>query len=143
MSLQTVFEVIIALSGVMIGWLLSQLTDFNKDRQKRLKIKKALINELSIIRKAFESTLETKNNHIPDEQYPFITANYDSVKTELSSFLKPDSLAKVQRTYEEINKLNSEGRHHPFWAGSLAHTFQFTDFNKLIKLIDESILELR
>jgi hypothetical protein len=105
-------------------------------------IKKALINELSIIRKAFSDALQNKNR-ITDEQYPFITKICDSVKVELASFLKLNSLAKVQRTYEGIKKLNSEGRGHIVIAGSLDHIFQFTDFNKLITLMDNSIAQLK
>lgn len=141
--LESIIAVISAVIGVVIGWLLSQLTDFIKNRRRRTIIKRALINELSIIRKAFYDALVTNENRIPDKQYPFITVAYDSVKTELASFLKPDSLAKVQRTYEEIKKLNSEGRGHLTIAGSLDHIFQFTDFEQLNKLIDASLVQLR
>ena len=142
MSEQIPWESIIALIGVGIGWLLSQLTDSTKNKRRRTMIRRALVNELSIIRKAFSGALKKEENLITDEQYPFITETYDSVKMELASFLKPDSLAKVQRTYEEIKKLNSEGRGHIVIAGSLDHIFQFTDFNKLVTLIDNSIAQL-
>lgn len=142
MSEQIPWESIIALIGVGIGWLLSQLTDSTKNKRRRTMIRRALVNELSIIRKAFSGALKKEENLITDEQYPFITETYDSVKMELASFLKPDSLAKVQRTYEEIKKLNSEGRGHIVIGGSLDHIFQFTDFNKLITLIDNSIAQL-
>jgi hypothetical protein len=142
MSEQIPLESLIAVIGVVIGWLLSQLTDSIKNRRRRTIIKRALINELSIIRKAFSGALKKGGNRIPDEQYPFIIETYDSVSIKLASFLKLDSLAKVQRTYEEIKKLNSEGRGLVI-AGSLDHIFQFTDFNKLITLIDDSIAQLR
>jgi len=105
-------------------------------------IKKALINELSIIRKTF-SDASKKENRIPDERYPFIMETYNSVKIELASFLKPESLAIVQRTYEEIRKMNSEGRGHLTFPPNLDHLFQFTDFNKLVALIDDSVTRLK
>ena len=80
MSEQIPWEAIIAVIGVGIGWLLSQLTDSIKNRQRRTIIKRALINELSIIRKAFFDALKNGKSRIPDEQYPFIIVTYDSVK---------------------------------------------------------------
>ena len=122
--------------------MLAQLTDLSKKRRRKASIKNALINELSIIRKTFSDAIE-KENRIPDERYPFIIETYDSVKIELASFLKPESLAVVQRTYEEIRKMNLEGRGHIVIAGSLDHIYQFTDFNKLITLIDDSVTRLK
>jgi hypothetical protein len=133
---------ILAIIGVIIGWLLSQLTDSIRNRRRKTMIKRALINELSIIRKTFSDALKS-GNRISNGQYPFITETYDSVRIELASFLKLDSLAKVQRTYEEIKKLNSEGRGHITIPPNLNHIFQFTDFKKLITLIDASIALLK
>jgi len=133
---------VLPLIGVVIGFLLAQLTDLGKKRRRQTSIKRALINELSIIRKTFSEALE-KENRIPDERYPFIIETYDSVKIELASFLKPESLAIVQRTYEEIRKMNSEGRGHLTFPPNLDHLFQFTDFNKLIVLIDDSVTRLK
>jgi len=145
MSAQIPWEAIIPLIGVGIGWLLAQLTDSIKNRKRRTIIKRALINELSIIRKAFSDALKREEGKrwIVDEQYPFITETYDSVKIELASFLKPDSLAKVQRTYEEIKKLNMGAGGHRIMSISLNHLFPSADFDKLIKLIDESIAQLK
>ena len=138
----TMSELILPLIGVGVGFLLAQLTDLMKNRRRKALIKKALINELSIIRKTL-SDAPKKQNRIPDERFPLIMGTYNSVKIELASFLKPDSLAVVQRTYEEIRKMNSEGRGHIVIAGSLDHIFQFTDFNKLVALIDDSITRLK
>lgn len=143
MSEQIPWSSIIALIGVGFGWLLSQLTDSVKKWRRKTMIKVALINELSIIRKTCSDALEGKKNRLSDEQFPFITETYDSIKIEIASFLKPDSLAKVQRTYEEIKKLNSEGRGHIVIPPQLDHIFQFTDFNMLITLIDGSITRLK
>jgi len=141
MSEQILWNGILAVIGVGIGFLLSQLTDLIKNWRRKTRIKKALINELSIIRKTFSDALK-RENRISDAQFPFITVAYDSAMFELASFLKTDSVAIVQRTYEEIRKLNSEGRSLVF-AGSLDRLFQFADFNKLIKLIDDSIACLK
>jgi hypothetical protein len=141
---ETIIAVIGAVIGVVIGWSLSQLTDLVKNKRRKTLIKRALINELSIIRKTFSDALKSGENRIRDEQVPFITETYDSVGIELASFLKPDSLAIVQRTYEEIRKLNPEDHHgHLVMGGSLDHIFQFTDFNKLIALIDDSVTRLK
>jgi hypothetical protein len=143
MSEQIPWNSIIAVIGVGIGWLLSQLTDSMKNWRRKTMIKRALINELSIIRRTCSDALKGEKNQIPDEQFPFITETYDSVKIELASFLKLDSLATVQRTYEEIKKLNSEGRGHIVIPPELDHIFQFTDFNKLITLVDDSVTRLK
>jgi len=58
MSEQIPWESIIVVIGVGIGWLLSQLTDSIKNRRRKTMIKRALINELSIIRKAFSGALK-------------------------------------------------------------------------------------
>jgi hypothetical protein len=142
MSEQIPWGPILGIIGVAVGFLLSQLTDSIKNRRRKALIKRALINELSIVRKTLSDAPESENR-VPDEQTPFITEIYDSVKTELASFLKPDSLSKVQRTYEEIRKLNLEGRGHIVMAGSLDHLYQFTDFKKLIALIDDSLTQLK
>jgi hypothetical protein len=130
--------------GVGIGWLLSQVTDVVKGKGRKSIIRRALVNELSIVRKTFSDAPKKGENRIPDAQVPFITETYDSVRTELASFLRPDSLAVVQRTYEEIKKLNLENqRGHLVIAGSLDHIFQFSDFDKLITLIDDSVTRLK
>lgn len=115
--------------------------DFKDNRQMKAVIKRALINELSIIRRTLSE--REKENRIPDERFPLITGAYDSFGIELASFLKPESLTAIQRTYEEIRKMNSGGRGHIVIAGSLDHIFQFTDFEKLISLIDDSISRLK
>ena len=136
---------IVTLIAVGIGWLLAQSTNFVKNWQKRNTRKKAVINELSIIRKTFDDALsmEESKRWIVDEQYPFITETYDSVKIELASFLKPDSLAKVQRTYKEIKKLNMGAGGHILMSISLNHLFPTANFNKLISLIDDAIAQLK
>lgn len=143
MSEQILLSGIFTVLGVVIGFLLSQLTDLVKNKGRKSIVKKALSNELSIVRKTLSEALKKKDKRIPDERVPFIVENYDSVRTELASFMKPDSLAVIQRAYEEIKKMNLEGRGHIVIAGSLDHIYQFTDFNKLITLIDESISQLR
>jgi len=104
-------------------------------------VKKAMINELSIIRKTLSDGRE-RGNKIPNAQFPLVTHTFDSVKVELASFLKPDSLAIVQRTYEEIRKMNSEGGGHIVIPPGLDHLYQFTNFDKVITLIDDSITRL-
>jgi|SRR3972149_5635470 len=142
MSEQILWNGILAVIGVGIGFLLSQLTDLMKNSRRKGVIKKALINELSIIRKTLSDGLE-RENRISNQQFPLITDTYDSVRIELASFIKPDSLAVVQRTYQEIRKMNSEAGGHIVIAGSLDHIYQFTDFNKVITLIDDSVTRLK
>ncbi len=142
MSEQFPWGGILAVISVIIGFLLSQLTDLMKNRRRRAVIKRALINELSIIRETL-SDAPKEENRIPDERIPLITEAYDSVKIELASFLKPDALAIVQRTYEEIRKMNLEGHGHIVIAGSSDHLYQFTDFKKLIASIDDSVTRLK
>lgn len=132
---------ILAIIGVGVGFLLSQLTDLTKKMRRKSLIKKALINELSIIRKTLDDGRK-RENRISNEHFPLITETYGSVWIELASFLKPDSLAVVQRTYQEIKKMNSEGDGHLVMIG-LDHLYQFTDFNKIIALIDDSVTRLK
>lgn len=137
------WELFLVIVGVLIGFLLSQIPEWMKNRKREKVIRKALVNELSIIRKTLSNGLKSKDqNRISDEQYPLLTQAYDSVKTELASFLKPESLSKVQRTYEEIGKMNLGGRGHIVIPPS-SHIFQFTDFHQIITLIDDSIAQLR
>ena len=142
MSEQIPWSPILAVLGVVIGWGLSQLTDLVKNRHGKGTIKKALINELSITRKTLSDGKE-KGNKIPNAQFPLLTQTYDSVKIELASFLKPDSLAMVQRTYEEIRKMNSEGGGHIILPPELVHLYQFTNFDKIISMIDDSLARLK
>jgi hypothetical protein len=144
-TLQIPWDSIVTLIAVGIGWLLAQSTDLVKTWQKRKTIKKALVNELSIIRKAFSDALERGEHKrwILDEEYPFITEVYDSIKIELASFLKLDSLAKVQRTYKEIKKLSMGAGDHTVMGLSLNHLFPMANFNKFIKLIDDAITQLK
>lgn len=132
---------ILAIIGVGVGFLLSQLTDLIKNMRRKCVIKRALINELSIIRKTLDDGRK-RENRISNEHFPLITETYDSVWIKLASFLKPDSLAVVQRTYQEIKKMNSEGGGHLVMIG-LDHLYQFTDFNKIIALIDDSVTRLK
>jgi hypothetical protein len=142
MSEQIPWSPILAVLGVVIGWGLSQLTDFVKNRHGRSTVKKALINELSIIRRTLSDGKE-KGNKMPNAQFPLVMQTYDSVKIELASFLKPDSLAIVQRAYEEIRKMNSEGGGHITFPPDLVHHYQFTNFDKIISMIDDSIARLK
>jgi len=98
MSERIPWEPILPLIGVGIGFLLSQLTDLIKNKRRKALIGRGLINKLSIIQKTLSDALKKKEPRISDEQIPLITETYDSVKIELASFLKPDSLAIVQRT---------------------------------------------
>jgi hypothetical protein len=147
MSEQIPWESIITVIGVSIGWLLSQLTDSVKNRRRERLIKRALVHELSIIRTTFYDT--TKNeNRVPHDQYPLMTEIYDSVKVELATFLKPDSLAKVERTYSEIKYLNTkanpqlDSHHGQFGKLELDYHFQYVNFYKLIGLVDDAIAQL-
>jgi len=141
MSEQITWNSIFGLVGVVIGFVLSQLTDLMKNKRRKKLIKKAVIRELSIIKKTL-SEGSKKGNKIPNAEFPLITETYDSVKVELASFLKPDSLAIVQRTYEEIKKLNSEGGGHLVIPPGLDHLYQFTNFDKVIAFVDDSITHL-
>lgn len=95
--------VIGTVAGTLIGFTLSQLANWSKNRGRKNTIKKALTHELTIIKDSLE---KAKDKTLPATQTPFITETYDAVKVDLASFLEPESLATVQRTYEMIRKLN-------------------------------------
>jgi hypothetical protein len=133
---------ILPIITLIIGFFLSQSTDLMKNWKRKRLVKKALINELSIIRKTLSDALQGGEQRISDDQYPLITETYDSTRVDLASFLKLDSLTVVQRTYQEIRKMNSEGGGHIVIPPS-SHLFQFIDFNNIIALIDDSISQLK
>jgi hypothetical protein len=118
MSEQIPWNGILTVIGVGIGYSLSQLTDLVKNMRRKSSIKKALTNELFIIRKTLDDGRKM-GNRISDERFPLIMETYDSVRIELASFLKPDSLAVVQKTYQEIRKINSVGGSDTGMARSL------------------------
>jgi len=96
---------ILVVVGVVIGFMMSQLAEIWKNKRRESVIKKALRTELTVV---YMTLVDGGNNanHVKQERFPFITEVYDSVKIELAAMLEPTYLSNLQRTYEEIKKLN-------------------------------------
>jgi hypothetical protein len=124
--------------------MLSQLTNWSKNRGRKNIIKKALTHELAIIKDTLE---KSKDQTVPAQQTPFITETYDAVKVELASFLEPMALTTVQRTYEMIRRLNQPIASTPegytiIDQDSNRH-YYYADFSLIITYIYQAIMELK
>jgi len=145
MSEQIPWNLISAIVGVVTGFLLSQVTEVWKNKRKKDTIKKALLNELKVVRETI-SEAQKRGNAVPMEKFPFITETYDSIKVELASILKPNQLAVLQRTYEEIKKLNlplersSSG--YIQTVGSTDYIYIENALEKVSKLVETTINQL-
>ena len=98
---------IFTLVGVGIGAILTFVSVAIKDKRRQNVIRKALYNELTVVLNILENT-DHDDHHmkLPDDKFPFITETYETAKVELASFLKPDDLWIVQKTYARIKNLN-------------------------------------
>jgi hypothetical protein len=106
MSEQIPLSSIFALIGVVVGFVLSQLSDVIRGKKRKKMIIKALVNELKVINISLSKASKDKDNRLPFESHPLITDTYDSVKAEIASMLEPAKLAVVQKTYQQIKQFN-------------------------------------
>jgi len=95
-----------AIIGVIVGFFLSQVADLIKRVRTKHTIKKALINELSVIKDSLSYAVN--NDHkLPKDRLPIITDVYDTSKHKLASILKPKKLFIIQKTYAQIKQVGS------------------------------------
>ena len=99
---------ILALAGVVVGFVLSTANESIKEKRKKNSIKKALYNELTNIFSILQNAknIDESRVTIPNEKFPFILETYNATKAEIASFLNPQDLWLVQRTYAQVEKLN-------------------------------------
>jgi phosphate/sulfate permease len=133
--------------GVILGFMLPELSNNKKEQKRQQTIKVAVINELKIINDTLsnaEHVSYVRNGEnlqlaIAGEKMPLITETYNAVKIDLASFLKPEALATIQRTYVEIQKLNERGRTA---LNCSAYTYYCSELEAVIKLINKALKQL-
>jgi hypothetical protein len=133
--------------GVIVGFFLSQVTDFVKNIRNKQNIKKALVNELSIIRDSLSYAVD--NDHkLPKDRLPIITEVYDTSRHELPSILKPKQLLIITKTYAQIKQVGSPmGSGKTLFRGYIElaggdHVVYQHDLNDEITLLKQAIVEL-
>ena len=84
-----------AIIGVIVGFSLSQVAELIKSVRNKRTIKKALINELSVIKDNL-SYAANNDYKLPKDRLPIITEIYDTFKRKLASILKPRQLFIIQ-----------------------------------------------
>jgi len=145
MSEQIPWNLMSAIVGIVVGFVLSQVTELWRNKRRKDTIKKALLNELRVIREAL-SEAQKRSGGVPAERFPFITDTYDSIKVELASILKPNQLAVLQRTYEEIKKLNlpleKSPRGYIQTVGSTDYIYIGNAIAEVSELVEKIIKEL-
>ena len=95
---------VFTLVGVVVGFSLSQVAEVIKSEKTKRTIKKALINELSVIKENLLYAVNHENN-LPKDRLPIVTEIYDTSKHKLVSILKPNQLLTIQKTYAQIKQV--------------------------------------
>lgn len=94
---------------MITGFALSQGAEFFKAQRHTAKIKKAVSNELSVIKETLSNAQKGKETStISCKDFPFLIIIYNSVKAELASSLEPQKLTYVNRAYQLIDELNTD-----------------------------------
>jgi hypothetical protein len=98
------WDSVFTLVGVVVGFSLSQVADLIKNIRSKRIIKKALFNELFVIK---ENLLyaASHENKLPKDRLPIITEIYDTSKHKLASILKPNQLLITQKTYAQVKQV--------------------------------------
>lgn len=87
-----------------MGFSLSQLAYFIRVERNKRNIKKALVNELSVIKDSLSFAV-SNGYKLPKDRLPIITEVYDTSKGRLASILKPEQLLIIQRAYAQIKQV--------------------------------------
>jgi len=133
--------------GVIVGFSLSQVADFIKRVGTKRTVKKAIINELSVIKDDLSYAV-SNNDKLPKDRLPIITEMYDTSKRKLASILKPKQLSIIQKTYAQIKQVGS-----PMESGNTLfrgyielaggdHVIYQHNLNDEITLLEKAIAEL-
>jgi hypothetical protein len=98
------WDSVFTLIGVAVGFGLTEVAAFSRNRRRRKIIKKALHSELAVI---YDSLVKARDNgsKLAFENFPLVTDSYDSLRIELTSTLPIANLAKVQRAYSQVKTL--------------------------------------
>lgn len=134
--------------GVTVGFSLYEVADFIKSLRNKRIIRKALINELLVIK---DNLSYAANNgcKLPKDRLPIITEVYDTSKRKLASILKPRQLNIIQRTYAQIKQVGSPmSSGHTLFRGYIElaggdHVIYQHNLNDEVTLLEQAIAELR
>ena len=110
----------------------------------------ALKNELSVVHTIITKDFPKDPNkavQVSEENFPFITASYDSCLAELPYFVKPPTLITLHRAYNHVTDLNKPSKitHGRGWyhhTGSVFLYYQET-ISDVSKKIEEAINKLK
>jgi hypothetical protein len=92
--------------GVIVGFSLSQGADLIKNERSKRTIKRALRNELLVVRDSLSIALNN-DSRLPRERLPLITETYDTYKSKLPSILNPSQLSVIQKVYLQIKQVGA------------------------------------
>jgi hypothetical protein len=141
------WDSVFTIIGVIVGFSLSQIADFIKRVGTKRTVKKALINELSVIKD--DLSYAANNAHkLPKDRLPIITDTYDTSKCKLASILKPKQLSIIQKTYAQIKQVGSPmGSGNTLFRGYIEfaggdHVIYQHNLNEEITLLEQAIAEL-
>ena len=106
--LSSIITIIGTIAAVSVGFMFSQIADLIKSRNRKSQAKKAVINELSVIKDSLSSAKGKGSTvcTVSTNNFPFVYDAYDCLKIELASSLKPKNLAALNKAYVRIKELN-------------------------------------
>jgi hypothetical protein len=142
------WDSIIAIIGVIVGFSLSQVADFIKNDREKRTIKKALANELSVLKDSI-SYASKNGNKLPKDRLPLITEIYDTSTTKLASILKTKQLLLIQRAYAQIKQVGSPmNSGKTLFRGYIEipagdHVIYQHDLKEEVALLEQAIAELK
>jgi hypothetical protein len=103
-------SILSTLAGVIVGFLLAQLSQWWKDKRRSVQIKRSLLAELkavhSTVSKAADESVTTGTFAVSVYEFPFIKATYDAVRPELAGLLGIETWRKVQEAYRFVPRFN-------------------------------------
>ena len=137
--------ILTSLIGIVCGYGASKYMEIKRDQRKHKREVKAVKNELVIVRNLLNTKGEPheENFYFFQEDFPLVTDTYDCLRTELASWLEPDSFACLTQAYTRVKGLNSK-RSSSNTIGFIDITgprIAFThDIKKDISKIDDAIM---
>lgn len=130
-----------------MGFFLSQVVDFIKSVRTKQIIKKALKNELSVVKDNLSYAV-SNDGKLPKDRLPIIMEIYDTSKRKLASILKPKQLFTIQKAYAQVKQVGSPMKSgNTLFRGYLEpaggdHVIYQHDLNDEITLLEQAIAEL-
>jgi hypothetical protein len=123
------------LVGVVVGFLLSYLNEWYRDRRKRSRVINGIAYELNENKLMIESApIDSTKDEI--RLKGFITDIYQVYKVELSLYLKEKTLISIYNVYKEISKFNEP----IFYREENGYrVYRYSDIKNLLKIIEDTL----